>query len=407
MKKTLPKLVACLCLLFISISLYAQILPFQNCPGVSVAVTRPGFNATLGPLQVYTIDAQGKIQASGNPIDLQINGFGLNTVDGFLYGMYQAYNIINPFLTRVGRNGNYENVGTLKGPDVGSLKASVVNTAAGTMDDQDNYYFTAVVVDLQNILLPPDLYVGKVQKVSTLAKSDNVLPVTYTKINPGTCADELLAAIANPQEGALQDIAWNPVNGNIYTYIPAPGTNPTPGKMAWFNPNVANPVFTCMDTPQPNTPTNDLSGLYFGMDSMLYILTIDGKYYKGNVQTGAISLVTQTTLPLLNGNLRGDMASCIGAMPTARQDQPDNPARIAPNPVSGNQVLVEVQADENVRVQVKIMDARGTYVKATAMDLAPGLNQFRLDLSGLRQGLYTAILTYPSGKRTVIKFIKM
>lgn len=317
MRKMLPKLVACQCLLFISLSLFSQILPFDNCPGVSVAITRPGFNATPGPHQVYLIDAQGQIQPSGDPINLQINGFGLNTVDGFLYGMYQAYNVINPFLTRVGKNGNYETVGTLKGPDAGPLKASVVNTAAGTIDDQDNYYFTAVVIDLQNILAAPELYVGKVQQVSKLVKSEAALPVTFTKIDPGTCMNELLAALTNPLEGALQDIAWNPVNGNIYTYIPAPGTSPTPGKMAWFNPNAANPAFTCIDPPQPNISTNDLSGLYFGTDSLLYILTIDGKYYKGNVQTGAISLVTQTTLPLLNGNLRGDMASCAGKKATA------------------------------------------------------------------------------------------
>lgn len=179
MRKMLPKLVACHCLLFISLSLFSQILPFDNCPGVSVAITRPGFNATLGPHQIYLIDAQGQIQPSGDPINLQINGFGLNTVDGFLYGMYQAYNVINPFLTRVGKNGNYETVGTLKGPDAGPLKASIVNTAAGTMDDQDNYYFTAVVIDLQNILAAPELYVGKVQQVSKLVKSEGVLPGAY------------------------------------------------------------------------------------------------------------------------------------------------------------------------------------------------------------------------------------
>lgn len=315
MKKRLLKLVVCQILLFSSLSLFSQTLtPFENCPGVSVAVTRPGFNATLGPHQIYLIDTAGTTQATGNPINLQINGFGLNTADGFLYGMYQAFNIVNPFLTRVDRNGNYEAVGTLKGPDAGQFKTSVVNTAAGTMDDRDNYYFTAAVFDLQNVLLPPELYVGKVQKVSLLTKSDSdkVLAVTYTRIDPGTCSDELSAALMNPLEGALQDIAWNPLNGNIYTYIPAPGTNPTPGKMAWFNPNVSNPVFTCFDPAQPNTPTHDLSGLYFGEDSMLYILTIDGKYYRGNVQTGVIDLVSQTTMPLLNGNLRGDMASCTG-----------------------------------------------------------------------------------------------
>ena len=48
--------------------------------------------------------------------DLQINGFGLNTTDGFLYGIHEASNVANPFLTRVDKNGSFENLGTLLGP---------------------------------------------------------------------------------------------------------------------------------------------------------------------------------------------------------------------------------------------------------------------------------------------------
>src|SRR6188472_81518 len=75
--------------------------PFTGCPGVSVAVTRPGFNSSLAPSNIYLVDeATGAMQAVGNPIQLQINAFGMNN-DGFLYGMQASTNVVNPFLTRV------------------------------------------------------------------------------------------------------------------------------------------------------------------------------------------------------------------------------------------------------------------------------------------------------------------
>ena len=111
--------------------------PFDGCPGVSVAVTRPGTNLTLVPHQIYFIDdTTGAVIATGDPIDLQINGFGLNNEDGFLYGMHQTFNVANPFLTRVGKDGKFKSVGTILAPSVGQFKVGLVNTAAGTMDDQ-------------------------------------------------------------------------------------------------------------------------------------------------------------------------------------------------------------------------------------------------------------------------------
>ncbi len=209
--------------------------PFENCPGVSVAITRPGFNATPGPYQIFLIDANGAVQPSGNPINLQINGFGLNTADGFLYGIHESSNVANPFLTRVDKNGNFENVGQLVAPAVGPFKVGIINTAAGTMDDKDNYYFIALVIDLQNVLTPPSLFVGKVENVSGLLQGEDPINIKYSQINTGTCMDELLAALSNPLEGALQDIAFNPANGNIYTFIPAPGTPTTRVRLPGLN----------------------------------------------------------------------------------------------------------------------------------------------------------------------------
>ncbi|HXB05657.1 MAG TPA: hypothetical protein VNW04_01040, partial [Puia sp.] len=305
-----------------SIAAHAQtsLQPFSGCPGVSVAITRPGLNAGTSPFQIFLIDPAGGITPSGNPINLQINGFGLNTADGFLYGLHEASNVANPFLTRVDKNGNFENLGTLLAPPTAPFHVGLVNTAAGTNDDKDNYYFLSVVINLQNTSEIPQLFVGKVANISQLKAGSNPIPIQYTPIDPGTCLPELLAGFTNPLAGSLQDIAFNPANGHIYTYFRAPGTTPTTGILAWFDPAAGIPSFTCMIPAQPNIPTNDLSGLYFGSDSALFILTTDGKYYKGDVNTGMISLVAQTALPLENGNLRGDMASCTGRKPLVAFD---------------------------------------------------------------------------------------
>ena len=312
MKTLLRLLVVLLLLVLFTSHITAQpLIPFDGCPGVSVAITRPGLNATISPFQIYLIDSMGNVLPQGNPINLQINGLGLNTADGFLYGIQSSTNVANPFLTRVDKNGNFENVGTLLAPHTGAFQTGIINTAAGTMDDKDNFYFMALAINLQNVAELPQLFVGKVEKVSKLEKSGQPVTVNYTKIDAGTCVGDLLSALLNPLEGALQDIAFDPANGNIYTYIPGPGTTARPGRIAWFNPS-GSPAFTCIDAPQPNIPTNDLSGLFFGQDGMLFMLTTDGKYYQGNVNTGVISLVGQSGLPLSSGNLRGDMASCVG-----------------------------------------------------------------------------------------------
>lgn len=288
--------------------------PFSGCPGASVAITRPGTNAGTAPYQIFLIDSAGAITPSGNPIDLQINGFGLNGTDGFLYGMHEASNVNNPFLTRVDKNGNFENLGTLLAPPSAAPRVGFVNTAAGTNDDKDNYYFLSFVINPQNITETPQLFVGKVANISKLPSGNDPIPIQYSPIAPGTCLPELLAALANPIAGVLQDIAYNPINGNIYTYFRSPAATPTSGVIGWFNPSV-NPTFTCMTPAQPNPPTDDLAGLYIGSDNALFILTIDGKYYKGDINTGTISQVAQTALPLESGSLRGDMASCIGKKP--------------------------------------------------------------------------------------------
>jgi hypothetical protein len=122
----------------------------------------------------------------------------------------------------------------------------------------------------------------------------------------------LLALLQNPMNGVFQDIAFDPVNRNIYTYLPGPGAAPTSGKMAWFNPNATDPSLICINPAQPNTPTIDLAGLFFGKDAALYILTTDGKFFRGDINTGAINPWYANHAATSINTLRGDMASCTG-----------------------------------------------------------------------------------------------
>jgi hypothetical protein len=76
--------------------------------------------------------------------------------------------------------------------------------------------------------------------------------------------------------------------------------------------NVGNTeLMFCLEPQQPNPQLANLAGMFFGPQNVLYILTTDGKYYAGNIFSGVITEVTQTQLPLISGNLRGDMASCV------------------------------------------------------------------------------------------------
>ncbi|HVY73394.1 MAG TPA: T9SS type A sorting domain-containing protein [Puia sp.] len=398
-----------------------QLVAFENCPGVSVAITRPGINATVSPYQIYLIDNNGNVQPSGNPINNQFNGFGLNAKDGFLYGMHESSNLIDPFFSRMDKNGDFVDIGKLTGPPGQGYNVHIINTAAGTMDGRDNFYFTAVLADTPlSIFHLPKLFLGTIQNVSQLKPGDPIT-VDYKEILIGSCADEILSVLSNPTDGLLQDIAYNPNNGYIYTIIPARGGEPARAKIAHFNPGAKFPQLNCINPQQPNPSMQDLSGIYTTENGRLFILTIDGKLYRGNVQTGNIRLVGQTGLPLQGGNLRGDMASCVGRDGRKFHDNGDdddddnnqgnNPQnaglRIVPNPVYGDQVNVEIRYLRNSSAQLKIMNATGTVVISKSIELSPGVNRVRINVSDLQAGYYFLSVSNASGFRLSQKFLRL
>jgi hypothetical protein len=137
------------------------------------------------------------MEARGIPIPLQINGFGLNSVDGFLYATHESGNVVQPWFTRVGKDGDYEDIGMLTGPTPGANEVSVINTAAGTVDTLDNYYFTALTAN-PNDPSTAKPYLGKIANISSLKPGD-AISIEYVPLGIGNCVDEIMASISDPK----------------------------------------------------------------------------------------------------------------------------------------------------------------------------------------------------------------
>jgi hypothetical protein len=398
------------------------LVAFDNCPGVAVAVTRVGINRTDSPYQIYTIDKAGVVTPSGNPIRLQINGFGLDNKDGFLYAMHETGDVNRPWFTRVDKFGSFVNIGKLAPPPANGRNVSVINTAAGTMDGNDNFYFTAVTTDTPLSPRPiPRLYLGTISGVSRLREGDSV-PIRYKEVYIGSCVLEILNGLVDTAVGLLQDISFDPVNHEIYTTFPTKPANTSPARIGHFDPFARFPILNCITPQHPNPPAADMCGLFTGDGGGLFILTIDGKFYKADPGTGEISLITQTTLPLLGNNLRGDMASCV---PKSKIDD-DHPGagesmhdrddegrehtdgmRISPNPVQSGQLNVSVNSQGREQARLQIIGPAGAPVQTTNIQLVPGPNQFQLDVSQLTKGIYSVILYLQSGGVNISKFVRL
>jgi hypothetical protein len=200
----------------------------------------------------------------------------------------------------------------------------------------------------------------------------------------------------------LQDIAFDPNTGRIYSYLPQVG------KVAYFDPATGIPTLICM--PNANPRAKELSGLFFGMDGILYILTIDGKYYAGNVITGMVSPITQTTLPLLNNNLRGDMASCVPALAgriSRSALSKTSSIEAFPNPIRQNMLLLKIKPEKASRgSEIVITDSKGFVVLKKKADLIDGMNQLRVDISNLPKGLYILSTVDAQHNSTQTKFMR-
>ena len=329
----------------------------------------------------------------------------------------------SPTLARVDSNGDHVDINTLSPPTTFGSRKGFINTAAATMDGNDNYYFTAVTIDTEAVIKIPRLYLGTIRNVSQLKEGDEI-HVAYRRVLLGSCIDEIIRSLSPPGNGLFQDIAYNPEDGRIYSYIQS-APSPAPGKLASFRTGGRFLILHCINPEHPNEPTQDLSGMHAGDDGKLFILTTDGKYYQGNPNNGAVSLIAQTDLPLLGNNLRGDMASCVkhkehhyyhreaGEIAENNNDS-DNDAgdeelavKVLPNPVGGDEVTVFVNSPDQTSVELRVMDVSGNVNRTVKQSLIKGDNQLRVPVKNLKSGMYAIVLVFPSGRTSATKFIRL
>ncbi|MES2431178.1 MAG: T9SS type A sorting domain-containing protein [Bacteroidota bacterium] len=357
MRKVLPLIMG---ILSIGLPGFTQIspVPYVGCPNGNFAVARAGNNSGIfNPMSIYTIATatgtpsllSGPIKDPANPLlNLQVNGVGVNSVDGYLYGLNAGLPSVDlslPFrpsipFYRIGINGVAEQVGIIKAPKApvaAPSNASIINSAAGEFDQLGNYYFTAVSAKVHPNHNDPlgvefeitNLLLGKLSGTAILLPGTGELEPTYVEItNPSNDAALYLATITGTQtllavqNSGIRDLIYNKFDGQLYTYVTFPDlSNPTGsfyGQMLKLNPTtgvlsaVAAPVILSFAN-----ASNEVAGTLFDKEGNFLILFTNGNIYKATtvgigMYSGAITLLNGATgFPAV---LRGDLASC-GAGP--------------------------------------------------------------------------------------------
>ena len=250
----------------------AQPTPFNGCPSNNLAILRAGNNISTNPVSIYTINTStGTPAIVSGPIadplnaaaNLQVNGLGLNTIDGYLYGLSAdatanfTTNVPLPFY-RLGANAQAEQIGSVRGPAIimamGETQ-SIVNAAAGETDQSDNYYFTgATGVLTASSFTFSRLFLGKIPALHGLTASlTNVTTPSYVEIKSTdvNCAAYLstlktvftLPNLSDAANTGLKDFVFDKLSGMLYSYVTyADISNPGNyrGLMVKLNPATGN-----------------------------------------------------------------------------------------------------------------------------------------------------------------------
>ena len=335
------KIIIVLSFSFLSTLSFAQAnSPFTNCPNVSMAIARNGTNSynnepvnffqvntTTG---VSTIISGGPIKNPANPTaNIDVNGTGLNTMDGFLYGLNPTMTA-TPRFFRIGSDYSIEQVAILEAP-VASASESVgiVNSSAGEFDLMNNYYFTALTGTVSGwgaFFTPSRFFIGKLANVSSLPAGPGRLTPVYTQLNfsNNSCTEYYSTIIATYSAGSaqntgLRDIAYSILNGHLYTYVtfefPA-GSGIYKGQILKVDPSTGVVEGSPSAVLAFANAANEVSGTMITASGDLVLLFTNGDMYKADISspgvyTGTISLLQTASLI---GSLRGDLASCGAAV---------------------------------------------------------------------------------------------
>lgn len=328
MKKLL--LPAAIILLFYTSSHSQATLHFTTCPNVNVGVVRAGTNADVqNPYYIYSVNTStGAVtQFPGGPLlnpaaanqNLQVNAVGVNTADGFMYGLETETTGSNPKFVRFDYGYGVTMLGGVVPPTSPTGFLGIVNTAAGEMDRSNNYYYTGVTVNLTPGGYSLDkLFLGKISSASTVAgaPAPTYYEIDYSDAN---CGNYISTLSTDPINSGIKDISFNPVTNTFFiyaTYKPAGAANFS-GQLIELRPVNGVPLkYKMFCYPNVNSHNAETAGTLIDNAGNFLVLLTDGTM--GKIQSagaftytgGYVALNNATGLP---NPLRGDMASCGGA----------------------------------------------------------------------------------------------
>jgi len=132
-------------------------------------------------------------------------------------------------------------MGVIQPPPQNSiLTPSFVNSAAGTMDNNDNFYFTAVTTKVGNSpsgLVIDKLWLGKIPNASTVTGIPT--PVYYEVDWSGNPCKDFISSLNNdPINSGIKDLFYHPVTRTFFTYATykLAGDNQFRGQMLEIRP---------------------------------------------------------------------------------------------------------------------------------------------------------------------------
>ena len=80
---------------------------------------------------------------------------------------------------------------------------------------------------------------------------------------------------------------------------------------------------------------------------------------------------------------------------------------VSPNPVLGNEIVLTVRSEKNAKAELILIDAYSRIALRKPVRLVDGENRISVDISRLMKGFSSIVLSFPSGKRETVKFIRL
>ena len=330
MKKFLTPLLI-IGLTIINNSLFSQAtVPFTTCPDVNVAVVRSGTNADItNPYSIYNVNTftgamtlipGGPLLNPSNPaIKMQINAVGLNTTDGFLYGLAFEGSVNTARFVRFDKNYGITAFGNIAPPTSATGPFSFLNSAAGDCDRSNNYYFSAFTSNVAAGSILDKIFIGKISNISTVSgtPTPQYFEIDFTDL---PCSNYISTLTSDPSNSGLKDFVFSSVTNTFFTYVTYKPTGAAnfSGQLVEIKPiPLSSPLkYKMFCNPVVNTHTAEVSGTLIDNAGNFEILFTDGTMGKMNSSgspnnyTGTFSVLNSSTgLP---SPLRGDLAGCGG-----------------------------------------------------------------------------------------------